>query len=424
MLRSAASLVLSVLIVASCATSSPSRTVAAASPGASPNGAASATPGPTARATADQVPSPTLSPSPLATPTPEPVATPTDSPVATLAPTPSPAPTPLPGHLVVDAQLVGPGIGWVETDRALLVTYDDGHSWRDATPVGRRPTYGLAALDGQSAYVASDETGASDITVKIWRTWDGGLNWHGTKLASVPPEANQDCGCVHHGVLIDAVSPLVVFVDVVNTGGVDDEGHQVFRSLDGGVSWKPMPLTIQAQGAPADLAIHFLTADVGTVLFDERLFSTDSGWGHWTELDQGGRVPGPGPVTFLDGRHWITAGRLQYLDGTVPFAESVDAGRTWTVRTRTVPVTPGEGLDTAFEFIDSTTWVAVLATHRPAETWISTDAGKTWSFVGNQPTSDPRRSTFTDRFHAWVRDDAGGLATTSDGGATWAQIGP
>jgi photosystem II stability/assembly factor-like uncharacterized protein len=423
--RSAASLTLSFLILTSCvSTSAPTVGYRLPLPSASPSYPSMTSPSPrTARATTQPPPTVFAPPSTAPTLPPPPPETPTPSPVET--PSASPTSTPKPGHLVVDAQLVGPGIGWIETDQALLVTDDDGQTWRDATPAGQGATYGLAALDGQTAFVATDEVGATITTVRIWRTSDGGRTWHGTKLASVPsPDTYADCGCGGHGVLVDIVDALDVFVDVVTVSGTDGEGHDVFRSLDGGLTWKSMVLAIEQHGAPADLAIHFQTATIGTVLFDERLFVTDSGWGQWTEVDPGGHFPAPEPVTFLDGRRWITAGRLRYVDGTVPFAESVDAGRTWTVATRTVPVTPGEGLGTAFEFIDSRTWVASLATRGLVQTWISHDAGKSWVFVGNQPSSDPRRSTFVDAFNAWVIDDAGGLAATSDGGANWSPIGP
>ncbi len=369
-------------------------------------------------------PPPTPFAAPSEAPTPIPTPTRNSTSASPSAPVGSPVQTPRPGHVVVDANLVGPGIGWVLTDHAVLATDDDGQTWLDVTPAGRFQTYGLAALDRQTAYVASDVSGNDNATVRIYATADGGRTWHWSDLTTVPLVTMDGCGCGGHGVAIDVVSSLVVFVDVVVYSGTDSEGHDIFGSLDGGLTWKAMPWSIQAEGSGADLSIHFLTASVGTVLFDGRLFATDSGWGQWTEVDQAGRGFAPGPVTFIDSRHWITAGRLDFVDGAVPFAMSLDAGRTWTVETRTVPVTLGEGLGTAFAFIDSRTWVAMLGTRGPVETWISLNTGKTWTFVGDQPTSDPRRSTFVDRFNAWARDDAGGLATTRDGGATWSRIDP
>lgn len=324
----------------------------------------------------------------------------------------------------MNADLVGPGIGWVQTDSAVLATDDDGQTWLDVTPPGQSRTYGLAALDRRTAYLASDVLGNDNTTVRIYATADGGRTWHWSDLTSVPLMTTDGCGCGGHGVAIDVVNSLVVFVDVVVYSGTDSQGHDIFRSVDGGVTWESMPWSIRAEGSGADLAIHFLSATVGAVLFDERLFVTDAGWGRWTEADHVGRLFVPDPVTFLDAQHWMTAGRLNYVEGTVPFAQSSDAGRTWTAETRTVPVTRGEGLGTAFTFINARTWVALLATRGPVETWVTADAGRTWVFVGDQPTSDPRRSMFVGRFDGWVRDDAGGLATTHDGGATWSRIDP
>jgi photosystem II stability/assembly factor-like uncharacterized protein len=83
-------------------------------------------------------------------------------------------------------------------------------------------------------------------------------------------------------------------------------------------------------------------------------------------------------------------------------------------------------------FVDATTWVTVISdtldqqldAQGPAETWITTDVGRTWKFAGVQPSSKPQNSTFVDRLHAWVITDTGGLATTSNGGMTWSEIGP
>jgi photosystem II stability/assembly factor-like uncharacterized protein len=78
-------------------------------------------------------------------------------------------------------------------------------------------------------------------------------------------------------------------------------------------------------------------------------------------------------------------------------------------------------------FVNAMTWIATTSgpldnKAGPAETWISRDAGKTWTFVGTLPTSDTWRSAFVDPSHAWVMTTEGGLATTSDGGATWSTI--
>ena len=336
---------------------------------------------------------------------------------------PSPARTPRLDDVLTSFKLVSPGTGWAETDHGLLVTHDDGSSWVDVSPNGDLGTLGLDAIDGQTAFVASEDKDGSATSISVWRTIDGGQTWRPAKLASVPtPDASPDgCGCDRIGVLIDAVDPLVVFADIVVSGGTDSESHDVFESRDGGVSWAALPFEIHAHGAPADLGIHFLTADTGSILFDERTFTTRTGWGHWSEYPE----PRFGPVTYLDDRHWVM-GFPDALAGTVRIAESTDAGRTWTTRTRPVPKTT----NLSVSFVSALTWIATIESTSgssankvgPAETWTSQDAGRTWRFVGKLPTSHVWGSDFIDPSHAWVRTGAGGLATTSDGGATWSVI--
>ena len=341
--------------------------------------------------------------------------------------------------------LVGPGIGWVVTDRAILVTNDDGRTWRDVTPDGvtvadviamkaASPlTTGLGAVDGQTAYVATDEVGVTTTEIRIWRTSDGGRTWHWTSPLSIPKETPNDCGCLGHTSLIDAVDSLDVIVDVAEHAGTDSVTNTIFRSLDGGLTWNSMPLSVGPDGSGAEARIHFLTADIGTVSFDTEVFMTNSGWGQWTAFAEAGKVGyAHGPLTFLDARHWIVAGQPD-LHLAVPIAESFDAGRTWTVRSQAVRLTSGVSAVSDFNlvFIDAATWVALVNRPSdpafapgPTETWMSTNAGTTWSFAGYQPTLDPRGSVFVDRLHAWVIDTASGLSATDDGGATWTQIGP
>jgi photosystem II stability/assembly factor-like uncharacterized protein len=341
------------------------------------------------------------------------------TPDATAVPSPT-RPPPL-DAVVNSIKLVSPGTGWVETDHGLLVTHDDGASWVVASPNGVLGTIGFDAIDGQVAFVASGKEAGGTTTVSIWHTTDGGQTWQSAKVASVPtPDISGECGCTHVGVQIDAVDPLVVFADIAVYSGTDSESHHVFGSRDGGLTWTALPFGIQANGSPADLAIQFLTADTGSIVFDERTFTTRTGWGHWTEYPE----PRIGPVTYLDDRHWVM-GLTDPVVGTIRIAESSDAGRTWTTRTRPIPKTTNFSVS----FVSAATWMATSETTSgpankpaPAEIWTTRDAGKTWAFVGKAPTSDTSRTDFIDPSHAWVPTDAGGLATTSDAGATWSVI--
>jgi photosystem II stability/assembly factor-like uncharacterized protein len=411
--RRAASAAIVILIVASCSTAaSPEETAIEPSPTSSSAVA-----------------------SPLASVAPPPVASVAPPPVATTSP--SPARTPRLDGVVTSFKLVSPGTGWAETDHGLLVTHDDGSSWVDASPNGdlvldqqlvgdaRLGTLAMDAIDGQTAFVATEKTDGSTTTISIWHTTDGGQTWRPAKLASVPAlDTSSDCGCESLAVLIDAVDPLDVFADIVVFSGTDSESHDVFQSRDGGVTWAGLSIGIHANGSPGDLAIHFLTADTGSIVFDERTFTTRTGWGHWSEYPEQGSgavpYPGFGPVTYLDDRHWIMS-----LTDAALIAESTDAGRTWTTHARPFP----KGT-MSVSFVSAMTWIATIGTTSgppdnkvgPAETWISRDAGTTWTFVGKLPTSDTWRSVFVDPSHAWVITSAGGLATTSDGGATWSAI--
>ena len=89
------------------------------------------------------------------------------------------------------------------------------------------------------------------------------------------------------------------------------------EARDGGVTWAARSVRDPGPsgGHHADLAIHFLTADAGSIVFDERTFTTRTGWGHWSEYPE----PRFGPITYLDDRHWVM-GLPDALAGTVRIA--------------------------------------------------------------------------------------------------------
>ena len=146
MLRRVASVAIVVLFVASCTSASP------------PSGTAG-----TVEATPTDAASP-VSSSSVASATPSP----STLPLATAMP--SPARTPRLDGVVTSFKLVSPGTGWAETDHGLLVTHDDGSSWVDASPNGDLGTLAMDAIDGQTAFVASEETDGSATTISIWHT--------------------------------------------------------------------------------------------------------------------------------------------------------------------------------------------------------------------------------------------------------------
>ena len=119
------------------------------------------------------------------------------------------------------------------------------------------------------------------------------------------------------------------------------------------MTWAALPFVIQAHGSSPDLAIQFLTADTGSILFDERTFTTRTGWGHWSEYPE----PRFGPMTYLDHRHWVM-GLPDALAGTVRIAETTDAGRTWTTHTRPIPKTT----NLSVSFVSAMTWIATIET--------------------------------------------------------------
>jgi photosystem II stability/assembly factor-like uncharacterized protein len=155
-------------------------------------------------------------------------------------------------------------------------------------------------------------------------------------------------------------------------------GSRLFRTTNGGNTWKAVPSNHDVGGA------QFVTAKLGVaVLQDGGLVHTTDGGKTWKPVRI---VPSLRVVAFahLDERHWWlagfscrrrsarVAGKPSACIGGKQILRTSDGGRSWeAIRLRTWPGSPD------FDFVTPTVGYAGNATYR------TTDGGRTWSPVGS-----------------------------------------
>jgi photosystem II stability/assembly factor-like uncharacterized protein len=316
--------------------------------------------------------------------------------------------------------------GWtVNTNGHVFLTHSGGVAWRDVTPPGAmsddmRPFF----VDPLHGWLV--ELGVIDAGQILWRTFDGGVSWSRSTLPTG-----------------DASSTNVVFLSPKVGWLASDPGGQKPKpelrwTDDGGETWsQPIDLAA-ATGIPTLQDVVFVDPLFGVMTGDQAFLRTSDGGRTWVvpqSLDPDARVgiPRYGPVQSVGGRtafivvQWRdTAGEETHRT----ILESSDSGVSWT--TSLV-----DDLHRSWTFVDARTWIGIDG----KQVWATSDGGATFDV---QPSTgltrylDSGSMTFVDPAHGWVSATMGApcpadhfgctprgpqLYRTSDGGASWTEIG-
>ena len=165
-----------------------------------------------------------------------------------LPPTPNPTPAGAqlslglytPGQVfVMDyIKMINANEGWGISRSSVLTTIDGGKKWREVTPPstwlasGTAVVYG-AFFDTKTAWVIYAVDDQINPNEPIWYTTDGGFSW--TAGTAMGHKAYGDKVWAEFFVL-DARN-LWVMIRGQYVGAGTHYDHQLFRSIDGGVSW-------------------------------------------------------------------------------------------------------------------------------------------------------------------------------------------
>ena len=279
----------------------------------------------------------------------------------------------------------GAGV-WETTDAGVTWTNVSDGFFKSAS-VG---AIAIAASNPNVIYVGMGEATARANTLHrgdgIYKSSDGGKTWAHLGLEGVDEVSR---------IIVDPHDPSVVYVAAQGPLYAPSKARGVFRSTDGGATWKRV-LFIGDTVGPADLAMDRKDSKV--------LYAA-----MWDHLRTPWEIRAFGPGSG--------------------FYKSVDGGETW--------IKTGVGLPASLGKLSVSTTsdpnrvYALVATQVVGQSGLyrSDDAGKSWSLINNDRNLTRRSWYFTKVFAdptdpetVWVADLA--LHRSSDGGKTFSPIKP
>jgi photosystem II stability/assembly factor-like uncharacterized protein len=319
-----------------------------------------------------------------------------------------PASTGLTDRRVLDLALdpADPATLWAGTRQGLFESDDRGQSWHPVA--GLQETVGVLAVAPSAPevlYAGSGEVAEVRSGPGVFKSSDGGATWTVLSQGMTASEVTSMASAGVAGALWAGTA-----------------GQGVFRTDDGGASWRPASdglterLVLSLAADPSDLQVLYAGTARG-------IFKTTDGGASWTARNQGLTVPSTaGTIPAIedlavDPEHPATV----LAAGSGGVYVSTDGGLSWRT-TLTISRTP-----LSLAIAPSATATVYLgggaglgSDPSPSATTLfkSTDSGETWAPLGLSQqvfalAVDPRDA---DTVYAGT---SGGVARSSDGGATW-----
>ncbi len=363
---------------------------------------------------------------------------PTQTSIAATA-TPSPASgTPLTG--LTSLHMLDAQTGWAWAAGQLLHTTDGGKTWTDRTPAGYQFTDTGFFLDGQNAWLPVYLTEAN--RTGLLHTGDGGSSW-----AQYP---QGPASGLH---FTDTQNGWAVTGDV----GAGNVYFSLSQTRDGGKTWAPIPVKPPSpEGGLPPGTIHLCNICNDAFYYDPARMIII--YGDMGSMEPGGSVRGN--VSFDQGNTWqafnlpLPQGETEALvapetpvfysdrQGILPihllkmspegsysaqrlvFYATLDGGKSWSqLPTILDPVAPFTTIS-----VDPSQDVFIPC---GSALCVSHDRARTWQTVSSNldfTTTDTRSITgpdFVSGSTGWalvMDNEITSLYTTTDGGATWAEI--
>ncbi len=329
--------------------------------------------------------------------------------------------------------------GWGLSGPYLLTTTDGGQTWREVTPPQNFPdgksvqAFGVF-LNAQAAWIVFAMDSHVSPEASIWHTTDGGRNWTAG-------------GPLFHQVIGDQIWAEFAVLDAqhvwvlirgVYVGAGTHFNHELFRSVDGGLTWTSLDdqisddytgmvfadanfglRTLQTTGAyaPAPPA-YDVTTDGGTT-WEGRELPPPSGASDL--FNQYPYCETYQPVLLSAQSIRMLVGCFDYYDppkqSTSYFYSSQDGGATW----QTVHLPEKVRAAQAQLFYYGSNNALLLG----RDIYLSTSDGQTWSFV--KTVNWDGQFSFSDPQYGWAVARSNGevaLVQTTDWAASWTLIKP
>ncbi|HRI60189.1 MAG TPA: glycoside hydrolase, partial [Saprospiraceae bacterium] len=311
-----------------------------------------------------------------------------------------------------------PGVFYIGVNNGgVWKTTDYGRVWTpifDEQPTGSVGDVAVAPSDPRVLYVASGEgLQRPDLSVGdgVYKSTDGGKTWKNTGLRD---------GLQIGGLAIDPGDPERVFAAVLGHPYGANTERGVFRTTDGGQTWKKVKYIDENTGAiqvaidPANPKIVYADFWANRLAPWENgtwqgpgsgLWKSTDGGDTWTQLAGGLPTPaqGLGRIGFcicpsMPARLYATVDCGEGTENAAKYSgiyRSDDSGASW-YRTNPDPRVWGRGSDFAEIKADPKNPDIVYSAN--VVTWKSTDGGKTWLAFRGAPGGD-------DYHRIWIHPD-------------------
>jgi photosystem II stability/assembly factor-like uncharacterized protein len=308
---------------------------------------------------------------------------------ATPFPSEKPFPTPFPSatahpqaaNALATIQMVDPKNGWGLTSKDRVVRTTDGAAtWQDVTPQGLGSPITPVFLSAQVAWVASGtraSTGSGDGTTMLFRTADGGATW---KQSALPFYADQ----------MTFVTNQNGWILVGRGVAAGSEGVDIYRTTDGGATWK-LVSSANASNNPADPTVLPFSGDKSGMSF----VNATTGW-----------VTGSEPATDFFYVYQTTDGGQTWHHQNLPLPSGVSD---------TIPSLYPPVFATAQDGFMRVDFALSNGSQASNDLYVTHDGGQSW-----RPTNFLLATTydFLDGSRGWATDGTN-LWVTTDGAQNW-----
>ena len=277
---------------------------------------------------------------------------------------------------------VSPMVAWASGSGGTYArTTDGGATWQAAVVAGAAQLdfRDVQAVDANTAYLLSIGPGEQS---RIYKTTDGGLDWS-LQFTNHNPKAFFDAFAFWDSRTGIAMSDPV------------DGRFLLIKTTDGGASWKELPretspAAIEGDGGFAASGTCIAVQGKKNVWFGSgggataRVFRSTDGGETWkaapTPITAGNASSGIFSIAFKDGRHGVIAGgdyRKEKETGN-NVATTTDGGATWTLAKGTRP----SGFRSAVVYVLGTRGPMLVAVG-PSGSDYSVDNGTSWLSLGS-----------------------------------------